>query len=83
MDGCYPILRQDIAGLRDGMSVHFEGRVTPVDDPQLRVEWKFNGQPLPNSSRIKTVSDFGFVMLDIAGVDSRDSGEYICTAVNK
>ena len=83
MGGCYPILRQDIAGLRDGMSVHFEGRVTPADDPQLRVEWKFNGQPLPNSSRIKTVSDFGFVMLDIAAVDSRDSGEYICTAVNK
>ena len=65
------------------MSVHFEGRVTPSDDTQLRVEWKFNGQPLPNSSRIKTVSDFGFVMLDIAAVDSRDSGEYICTAVNK
>ena len=83
MGGCYPILRQDIAGLRDGMSVHFEARGTPVDDPQLRVEWKFNGQPLPNSSRIKTVSDFGFVMLGIAAVDSRDSGEYICTAVNK
>jgi hypothetical protein len=74
---------KDIAGLRDGMSAHFEGRVTPSDDAQLRVEWKFNGQPLPNSSRIKTVSDFGFVMLDIAGVDSRDSGEYICTAINK
>ena len=70
-------------GLKDGMSAHFECRLTPTNDPRLKVEWKFNGQPLPHSSRIKTVSDFGFVMLDIAGVDSKDSGEYICTARNK
>ena len=69
--------------LHDGMSAHFECQVTPANDPNLKVEWKFNGNPLPNSSRIKTVSDFGFVVLDIAGVDSRDSGEYICTATNQ
>ena len=69
--------------LQDGMSAHFECAVTPVNDPDLRIDWKFNGQPLQNSSRIKTVSDFGYVMLDIAFVDSRDSGEYICTATNK
>ena len=34
-------------------------------------------------SFLQTVSDFGFVMLDISGVDSRDSGEYICTAINQ
>lgn len=65
------------------MSAHFECAVTPANDPDLNVDWKFNGQPLQNSSRIKTVSDFGFVMLDIASVDSRDSGEYICTATNR
>ena len=65
------------------MSAHFECRVTPTNDPHLKVDWKFNGQPMPNSSRIKTVSDFGFVMLDIAGTDSKDTGEYICTATNK
>ena len=57
--------------------------MTPTNDPDLKIDWKFNGNPLPNSSRIKTVSDFGFVMLDIASVDSKDSGEYICTATNK
>lgn len=65
------------------MSAHFECNVTPTNDPDMKIEWKFNGQPLPNSSRIKTVSDFGYVMLDIASVDSKDSGEYICTASNK
>ena len=65
------------------MSAHFECTVTPTNDPDLKIDWKFNGNPLPNSSRSKTVSDFGFVMLDIASVDSKDSGEYICTATNK
>jgi titin len=48
-----------------------------------QVEWFHNGQPLRHSSRIKTVSDFGFVVLDIAYVQSHDSGEYICKASNK
>ena len=26
---------------------------------------------------------FGYVTLDISGVDSRDSGEYICRATNR
>ena len=52
-------------------------------DPDLKIDWKFNGSPLTNSSRLKTISDFGYVMLDISSVDSRDSGEYICTATNK
>ena len=65
------------------MSAHFECNITPVNDPELKIDWKFNGSPLPSSSRIKTISDFGFVMLDISSADSRDSGEYICTATNK
>ena len=74
---------QDVLNLRDGMSAHFECNITPANDPHLKIDWKFNGSPLPNSSRIKTISDFGFVMLDIASADSKDSGEYICTASNK
>ena len=69
--------------LKDGMSAHFECNVTPVKDPDLKIDWKFNGSPLANSCRIKTISDFGYVMLDISSADSRDSGEYICTATNK
>ena len=73
----------DHLGLKDGQSVHLQCALEPVNDPDLKVDWYFNDQPLPNSSRVKTVADFGYVMLDIAGVDSRDSGKYTCRAHNK
>jgi len=47
------ILSKDVLKLKDGMSAHFECRVTPANDPNLRIEWKFNGTPLNSSSRIK------------------------------
>lgn len=74
---------QSLEGLKDGQSAHFECTLVPVGDPNLKVEWFLNGQPLRHSSRIKTVSDFGFVVMDIAYVQSHDSGEYICKASNK
>lgn len=74
---------KDIVGLKDGQSAHFECTVVPVNDPNLKVEWFHNGQPILQSSRIKTVSDFGFVVMDISYVQSHDSGEYVCKASNK
>ena len=44
---------KDVLNLRDGMSAHFECKVSPAQDPDLRIEWKFNGKPLGDSSRIK------------------------------
>lgn len=32
---------------------------------------------------MKTISDFGYVILEVAGVYPRDSGVYTCRAVNK
>jgi titin len=74
---------QSIEGLKDGDSAHFECTLIPVGDPNLKVEWFHNGQPLRHSSRIKSVSDFGYVVLDIAYTQNEDSGEYICKASNK
>lgn len=74
---------QSIDGLKDGQSAHFECTVVPVDDPDLKIEWYHNGQQLRHSNRIKTVSDFGFVVLDIAYTQNHDAGEYICRAYNK
>jgi hypothetical protein len=42
------------------------------------VEWFHNGKPLSAGSRIKTINDFGFVILEVAGVYQRDSGLYTC-----
>ena len=32
--------------------VHFEAKVTPVNDPSLKIEWLFNGQPLRQGDRV-------------------------------
>ncbi|XP_035789232.1 titin-like isoform X6 [Anopheles albimanus] len=74
---------QNLEGLKDGQSAHFECTLVPVNDPDLKVEWFHNGKPLRHSTRIKPVSDFGYVLLDIAYVQSHDSGEYVCRASNK
>lgn len=73
----------NLAGLKDGQSAHFECTLVPVNDPDLKVEWYFNGKPIRHSTRIKPVCDFGYVLLDIAYVQSHDSGEYVCRAYNK
>ncbi|XP_045531935.1 titin isoform X5 [Pieris brassicae] len=74
---------QNIEGLKDGQSAHFECTVVPVDDPDMKIEWYHNGQPLRHSNRIKTISDFGFVVMDIAYTQNHDTGEYVCRAYNK
>lgn len=74
---------QNLEGLKDGQSSHFECTLIPVDDPDMIVEWFHNGVPLRHSTRIKMVSDFGFVLMDIAYVQSHDSGVYMCKATNK
>ncbi|XP_014204704.1 titin [Copidosoma floridanum] len=74
---------QSLDNLKDYQSAHFECTLVPVGDANMKVEWYHNGQPLRHSSRYKMVSDFGFVVMDIAGVMSHDSGEYVCKASNK
>lgn len=69
--------------LGENSLAHFECRLTPVNDQSMRVEWYHNGKALWAGSRIKTINDFGFVILEIAGCYQRDSGVYICKATNK
>ena len=42
-----------------------------------------NGKPLKTGSRVKTINDFGFVVLEIWPTYPEDSGEYTCRAFNK
>lgn len=72
----------NIDNLREGESAHFEARLTPTDDPKLRVEWYWNGKPLRTGTRFRTFCDFGFVILEISPVYPEDSGEYSCRAIN-
>jgi titin len=69
--------------LAENSLAHFETRLTPINDPSMKLEWYHNGEPLSSGSRIKTINDFGFVILEVANVMTRDSGSYTCKAVNK
>lgn len=64
--------------LAENSLAHFECRLNPVNDPSMRVEWFHNGKPLSAGSRVKTINDFGFVILEVSGVYIRDSGLYTC-----
>uniref|UniRef100_A0A8D9B003 Titin n=1 Tax=Cacopsylla melanoneura TaxID=428564 RepID=A0A8D9B003_9HEMI len=67
----------DLTQAEGGMA-RFECRVTPTTDPSLIVEWYHNGQVLSVGSRIKTISDFGCVILTLTDLFTRDSGVYTC-----
>ncbi|CAG2164046.1 unnamed protein product [Oppiella nova] len=73
---------KDIA-IKENDFVHFESRLIPISDPTMRVEWFVNDKPLTTGSRFRTISDFGYVVLEIAEAYPRDSGLYVCKAVNK
>lgn len=51
-----------------GDRVHFSARYEPVDDNQLRIQWFLNNRPLFNGSRVKTINEFGYVVLEISPV---------------
>lgn len=74
---------QSMLGMKEGQSIHLESKLEPVGDPNMRVDWYRNGQPLQPSSRIKLLNDFGIVVIDISYLHSEDSGEYVCVASNK
>jgi hypothetical protein len=57
--------------------------LTPINDPRLRIEWFHNGKSLCQGSRVKTINDFGFVILEIQQLMGRDAGEYLCKATNQ
>ena len=38
--------------LIEGQAVHMEATLTPVNDPSMKVEWYFNGQPIPSGKHL-------------------------------
>ncbi len=67
----------------EGSSVHLQCAYSPANDSDLTVQWKLNGKPMQSSSRLKTVADFGYAMLDISKFEEKDQGEYSCHITNR
>ena len=68
--------------LGEGRNVHFEAKLTPITDPNLKVEWLKDGRPVTVGHRFRPIHDFGYVALDILGLIEEDSGTYTCRAAN-
>ncbi len=46
------------------------------------MEWFHNGKSIHHGSRVKTINDFGFVILEIGQVLGRDAGTYTLRVTN-
>lgn len=80
-----PVFTATLTGpseLMEGQPAHFECRVIPVGDPNLRYEWYINGIEIPIGARYKMIQDFGLVCLDITSTVTTDSGVYMVKAIN-
>lgn len=71
-----------LENLKEGEHAHLECRVQPINDPNLKIEWFINGNPIRASHRFRTTHDFGYVALDILHTYGEDSGTYMCKASN-
>ncbi|KAK9882445.1 hypothetical protein WA026_021476 [Henosepilachna vigintioctopunctata] len=73
---------QDQTELVEMNTTKFECQLAPVGDPNMKVEWFFNGKPLPHKNRFTPIYDFGYVAMNFGWVYPEDSGEYLCRATN-
>ncbi|CAH1249861.1 OBSCN [Branchiostoma lanceolatum] len=68
----------------EGMGrAHFECRLVPIGDPNMKVEWLNNGQPIEAANRLQYVNEFGFVSMDYLVAYPRDTGIISCRATNQ
>uniref|UniRef100_A0A914XU94 Ig-like domain-containing protein n=1 Tax=Plectus sambesii TaxID=2011161 RepID=A0A914XU94_9BILA len=69
--------------LTDGQSAVFDCKFTPANDPNLKIAWLLNGHAILASSRVSTMADFGYAVLEINPCALQDAGEYTVVAVNQ
>lgn len=69
--------------MRESALIHLDAQLEPVADSKLVVEWFHNGQPVRNTSRMKTIHDFGFVVLELLPAEPQDTGTWLCRATNE
>lgn len=73
----------EVVHVKERELVHLEARLLPIGDASMTVEWTIDGKPFTTGSRFRTISDFGYVVLEILEAYGRDSGEYVCRATNQ
>jgi len=66
-----------------GQGVNLETFVVPVGDPDMKLEWFLNREPLLFKSSFTPVYDYGFIGLGINKVYPDDFGEFTVRVTNK
>lgn len=66
-----------------GQGVNLETFVVPVGDPDMKLEWFLNKEPLLFKSSFTPIYDYGFVGLGINKVYPDDFGEFCVRVSNK
>lgn len=67
----------------EGQPIHLEVKLTPINDPNLRVVWFLNGKELVKNDKYRQSLSHEFATLDIPQTSKDDSGYYSCKAFNK
>jgi len=82
-EGSKPQLTElnDLTVFENG-TAHFETKFINSTTADTQIQWFCNGKLITQGSRIKTINDFGFVILEINNIQARDRGEYVCKASN-
>ena len=73
---------QSNSSLVEMQATKFECQLAPVGDPNMKVEWFFNGKALPFKNRFTPIYDFGYVAMNFGWVYPEDSGIFTCRATN-
>lgn len=50
---------------KSGERIHFNACYEPIDDNKLQIKWFLNNRPLLTGSRVKTINEFGYVVLEV------------------
>ena len=69
--------------LIEGQAAVFDCKFSPANDPNLKIAWLHNGKGILASSRVNTMADFGYAVLEINPVAVMDRGEYTVVVVNQ
>lgn len=54
------------SSLLEGEHLHLETRLVPINDPNMKVEFRFNNRLLSVGHRFKTFYEFGIVAIDVS-----------------
>lgn len=65
-----------------GQPLHLETKLTPFNDPNLAVNFFFNGNPIQSNDRFILQQQSGFVVIHIDEASEQDGGYYTVQAIN-